>query len=161
MRRMFPVIAVIVLVSLGSALMLGQGTDPYVGTWKLNVAKSKFTGATVPKSEMRTVEAQGNGYKVIFDGVAADGSRIAFSLTSNLDGKPVPVSGVGIPGQADMAAVKRIDSHTTTTAMTKAGKPLATVRTVVSKDGKVTTQTTKGTDANGQPLNTVAVFDKQ
>jgi hypothetical protein len=32
---------------------------------------------------------------------------------------------------------------------------------VVSKDGKVMTITAKGTNANGQPVSDVLVFDKQ
>jgi hypothetical protein len=34
-------------------------------------------------------------------------------------------------------------------------------RSVVSKDGKVTTITINLTDANGKPISAVTVFDKQ
>lgn len=159
MKRIFTIIAVVVVALAGAGVMLAQATaNPFVGTWKLNLAKSKFTGAP-PKSETRTVEAQGNGLKVTYEGIAADGSAIAFSFTTNLDGKPVPF--VGTVAGADMFAVKRIDSNTYTGTATKAGKEVGTTRTVVSKDGKVTTITTKATDANGQPISDVAVWDKQ
>lgn len=161
MKRIFVIIAAVVVSLAVSGLTLAQGTDPRVGTWKLNLAKSQFTGTPAPKSTTRTVEAQGNGYKITYNGVAADGSPIAFTITSNFDGKPVPISGTGAASGADMAAIKSIDSHTETSTTTKAGKVVAHLRTVISKDGKVATQTVKGTDANGKPYTDVRVWDKQ
>ncbi|HTR47082.1 MAG TPA: hypothetical protein VMM16_06850 [Verrucomicrobiae bacterium] len=161
MKRILAIVAVVVVSLAVSSLMLAQDTDPRVGTWKLNLSKSNFAGMPAPKSETRTIEAQGNGYKVTYDGVAADGSPIAFTFTTNFDGKPVPFSGTGVAGGADMVAVKRIDSHTEASTTTKAGKVVATIRSVVSKDGKVTTQTRRTTDAKGQPITQVLVWDKQ
>ena len=161
MERIFPIIAVVVLALAGSALMFAQRPDPFVGTWKLNLANSKYTGAAAPKSDTLTFEAQGNGLRLTREGIAADGSRIAYSFATSLDGKPVPVSGSGIPGGADMEAIKRINCNTTTATYTKAGTVVATTRNVVSKDGKVMTITVKATNANGQPVNTVAAYDKQ
>jgi hypothetical protein len=60
-----------------------------------------------------------------------------------------------------MYAIKRIDSNHLTTTQTKAGKVVATSRTVVSKDGKVTTITAKGTAANGKAFSYVEVYAKQ
>ena len=48
------------------------------------------------------------------DGVAGDGSRIAYSYTTNYDGKDSAISGVGFPNGADTIAVKRVDANTTT-----------------------------------------------
>jgi hypothetical protein len=134
--------------------------DPWVGTWKLNVAKSRYTGMPAPKSETRTVVAQGNGYQVTYEGIAADGSRISYSLTSNLDGKDSPISGTA-PLGADTIATKRVDAYTITSVIKKAGKEIRTVVNAVSKDGKVTTQTGNGTNEQGQPISYTAVWDKQ
>jgi hypothetical protein len=161
MKRILAIVAVVVVSLAVSSLMLAQDTDPRVGTWKLNLAESNFAGMPAPKSETRTVEAQGNGEKITFNGVAADGSPIAFSITTNLDGKPVPFVGTGVAGGADTDAPKRIDPYTVTSTATKAGKVVARSRYVVSKDGKVTTQTRKTTDAKGQPITQVIVWDKQ
>jgi hypothetical protein len=163
MKRVFITIAVVVALALaGSSLLLAQGnTEVWAGTWKLNPAKSKFTGIPAPKSETRTVEAQGRALKFTFEGIAADGSRIAYSFTSDLDGKPVPESGSGTTNGSEMITIKLIDSNTTTSTATRAGKVVATNQTVVSKDGKTTTITAKGTSVNGQPTSTVTVWDKQ
>ena len=99
--------------------------------------------------------------KVNVEGVAGDGSRIAYSYVSNLDGKDSAISGVGAPGGEDTIAVKRVDANTTTSTAKKAGKVTATTRTVISKDGKVRTVTAKGTDDQGKPLSVTAVSDKQ
>ena len=100
-----------------------------------------------------TFEAQGNGAKVSVQGTAADGSRIAYSYRTNYDGKDSPISGTGVTFAADTNATKSIDANTTESTRKKAGKVVATLQTVVSKDGKVLTVTVKGTDANGQPVN--------
>jgi hypothetical protein len=135
--------------------------DPFVGTWKLNVAKSKYGAGQAPKSQTRTVVVQGKGIKVSFDGVAADGSRIAYSYTTNYDGKEGPITGTGQANGADTIAVKRVDAGTTTATLKKAGKVVSTTTGSVSKDGKTYTIDSKGVDANGKPRNVVSVYDKQ
>ena len=43
----------------------------------------------------------------------------------------------------------------------KAGRSLQTLTRVVAQDGKTMTVTSKGTNAQGQAMNNVVVFDKQ
>jgi hypothetical protein len=43
----------------------------------------------------------------------------------------------------------------------EAGQVVQTLTVVVSPDGKTTTATITGTNVNGQPVNTTAVYDKQ
>ena len=48
--------------------------DPFIGTWKLNVAKSKAPDPSLlPKSEVFKNVAQGNLIKTTFDGVDSQG----------------------------------------------------------------------------------------
>ena len=160
MKRLLLFATVFALSLVGSGLLLAQ-TDSSIGTWKLNVAKSKYSPGPPTKSQMRTVEAQGAGVKVSVEGVAADGSRVAYSYTTNYDGKDSPYTGVGTPSGADTVAITRIDANTVTYTGNKAGKVVQTGKAVVSKDGKVMTFTTKGTNAQGQPTNNVTVYEKQ
>jgi hypothetical protein len=160
MKRLFTFVTAVVLVLAGSGLVLAQ-TNPFVGTWKLNLAKSKYDPGPPAKSQTRTYEVQGDTLKVSFDGVGADGSHIAYGYTFKYDGKDYPITGSGTPGGADTIAVKRMDANTTDATVKKAGKVVLTTSAVVSKDGKVTTITGKGTNANGQPMNYVSVYDKQ
>jgi hypothetical protein len=158
MKRVFAVIAM-ALVASGS--LLAQ-SDPFVGTWKLNVAKSKYVNAPpAPKTETRTVEAQGTSVKISLDGVEMDGSRIGYSYTTKFDGEDSPVTGVGAANAEDTIALKRVDAYTFTATTKRAGKVIRTVRGVVSKDGKVTTLVAKGTDAQGRPASAITIWEKQ
>ena len=61
----------------------------------------------------------------------------------------------------DTIALKRLDAYTVNTINKKDGKRVQTSRIVVSKDGKTLTNTQKGTNASGQRVNNVLVFDRQ
>jgi hypothetical protein len=161
MKRLLVFATVVALSLVTSGLLLAQ-SNPNVGTWKLNPAKSKSSPAgLIPKGGTRTVTAQGDGAKYSYEGVAGDGSQTAYSFTTNYDGEYSAISGVGFPGGADTYAVKRVDANTFMGTGKKAGKVVGTNRTVVSKDEKVATITGKGTDAQGKPTITTTVWDKQ
>jgi hypothetical protein len=146
---------VFALTTLGAA----QSKDPFVGTCRLNVAKSKYTPGPVPKSVTSTYEAAGKGYKVSVRNEPPTGPLQEYSYTSNLDGTDAKVTGNN--PNADVVAAKRIDALTLELVQKKGGKVTTTQRNVVSADGKTRTVTTTGTDAKGQKVNNVAVFEKQ
>ena len=161
MKRLFTYATVVVLAVVSSGLLLAQ-SNPLVGTWKINLAKSKYSPAgTAPKSDTLTIQAQGDGVKISADRVNADGSRIATSYVTNMDGKYSAISGPGFPNGADTIAVKRVDANTSTGTGKKAGKVVYTRTMAVSKDGKVLTITAKGTDEKGQPTSSTTIWDKQ
>lgn len=142
-----------------AVLANAQSKDPFVGNWRLNPAKSKYTPGPVPKSTTSTYEAAGQGYKVSVRTEPASGPVQQWSYTSNLDGKDAPVTGNN--PNADMVAVKRIDANTLELVNKKGGTVTTTQRNVVSADGKTRTVTTTGTDGQGQKVNNVGVFEKQ
>jgi len=147
----------LVVVLAGTAL--AQSSDPRLGTWKLNLAKSTYAAGTAPKSVTFTSEAAGAGIKSTVDVVAADGTVEHWVNTANYDGKDYPL--VGTNSQADTAARTRVDANTVRMIYKKAGKVTATQISVVSKDGKTITITSTSTDAKGQTVKSVAVYDKQ
>ena len=142
-----------------AVLATAQSKDPFVGNWRLNVAKSKYSPGPPPKSQTTTYEAAGQGYKVSVRSETAAGPVQQWSYTTNLDGKDAPVTGNN--PNADMLAVKRIDANTLETVNKKGGKVTTTQRNVVAADGKTRTVTTTGMDGQGQKVNNVAVFEKQ
>ena len=155
---LFVSIAALSLVATGS---LSAQENHQIGTWKLNTAKSKFVNMAAPKNETRTVEAKGAGAKYSFDGVAADGSSITYTFTTNYDEKDAAITGAGFPNGADTIAVKRVSADSSTSTAKKAGKVVQRTTTVVSADGKVTTLTAKGTTAQGQATSSTTVWEKQ
>ncbi len=151
------------ILFLGAMVVFSQSgsaqADPSVGTWQLNVAKSKYDPGPAPKSNTITIEAAGQGVKVSTKGVDAAGNPTSTQYTTAYDGKDSPV----ITGSQDYDAVnfKRIDARTIEGTRMKAGKVVQTYSRVVSQDGKVMTITTKGTNAKGQKVNNVVVYEKQ
>ena len=133
-------------------------TDPQVGTWKLNVAKSKFSPGPVPTTATTTIEAVGAGTKVVVDQTLADGALRHWEFTTNYDGKDSPVTG---SPDTDMVARTLVNANTVETISKKDGKVMTTQRSVVSKDGLTRTVTTKGVNAKGEKMNNVSVYEKQ
>jgi hypothetical protein len=160
MKRSLLLIAVLVLTAVADRPMLAED-NPFLGTWKLNVAKSKFEGVTAPKSQTRTVAVQGNGVKYSFEGVGADGTPFAFSFVTYFDGTEAAITGNGIPAGADSITLKRISSHKIEGTLHKGGKDVGKVVAEVSKDGKVSTVKGKGKTADGKEYSTESVYDKQ
>jgi hypothetical protein len=147
-----------VAVALTVVALAGAAFAQSVGTWKLNLTKSKFTQGQAPKSTTLVYEASGEGIKVTVDQVPADGPAIHYAYTANYDGKDNPV--VGNPN-ADMAARTRVNATTTKLVNKKGGKTLSQVTIVESSDGKTLTITTAGKDGAGQNIDSVAVYEKQ
>jgi hypothetical protein len=145
------------LVALG-VHVAAQTADPLIGTWELNIAKSKYNSGPAPKNETRTYVVVGQDIKATSEGVDADGKPTSGQWTVNYDGKDRPATG---RPDLDALSVKRIDAFTAEFTQKKAGKVIATGTRVISKDGKVMTITTKGTNAKGQAFNDVEVFDKR
>ena len=159
--RMLTLVAVLALVGvLGVDIvsLFAQAADPRIGTWKLNAAKSKYDPGPPPQSLTVKVEPAGQGEKVTAEFVNADGSRTTTVYTANFDGKDSPLTGSQL---ANTVALKRVDARTTVRTDKKDGKVVQTLTRVVAPDGKTMTVTVKGTNAQGQPVNNVIVFDKQ
>jgi hypothetical protein len=152
------ILALGLILGAGIASLSAQASDPRIGTWKLNVAKSKYSPGPMPQSLTVKVEPAGQGEKVTAEFVNADGTRTTTQYTANFDGKNSPLTGSQI---ADTVSLKRVDARTTVRTDKKGDKVAQTLTRVVAQDGKTMTVTTKGTNAQGQAVNNVAVFDKQ
>jgi hypothetical protein len=143
----------LVLGSFASA----QDAAPGLGTWTLNVAKSKYTPGPTPKSGTVTFSAAGQAVKAVVD-VVSDTGKIHWEYTATLDGKPAPVTG---NPDGDMVVAKRTNPTTVETSYTLKGKPTTVNTRVVSADGKTLTVTTVGVNAQGQKVNNVQVFERK
>lgn len=128
------------------------------GTWKLNVAKSKYSPGPAPKGLTVKWEPAGKGVKLTAEGITPDGKPMSGGYTANYDGKDYPY--VGSP-LIDTVSLRRVDANTVERTDKKAGKVVQVLTRVMAKDGKSFTVTTKGTNAKGEPVHNVSVFDKQ
>jgi len=159
MKKLLGICTVFVLALFFLGSLIAQ-TDPFLGTWKLNVKKSKFAPGPPRKSETRIVVTGPSGMRVSVDRVNGDGSSQQFEYTTNLDGKGYPITGQG-PYDADAISANLTAPNTIQSTLTKNGKTVATATAIVSNGGKVLTITTKGTDAQGKHFTNVGVYDKQ
>jgi hypothetical protein len=134
-------------------------SNPFVGTWKLNVAKSKYSNGTPPQSSTTRIEPAGAGVKYIVDQVTATGEKQHWEFTCMYDGKDYPVTGANPNG--DTVALTRVNATTVRQLNKLKGKPTITQVAVVSADGKTRTLTATGTNPLGQVVNNVTVYDRQ
>ena len=88
-----PIVASVVACLAVMSVLLGAQADPAVGTWKLNLAKSKYVAGPMPKSTVVTIAAAGSGFHVIAKGEDAAGKPTGIEYTAMFDGKDSPVKG--------------------------------------------------------------------
>jgi hypothetical protein len=153
-RNLAGIIITVVVISILAARAMAAD-DPFIGTWKLNAAKSKST--QMPKSETIKCEALDNGLEII-DGIDPEGKAYHIEVPSILDGKDSPIKGFPY---LDMHSAKKIDANTILHVAKKAGKELENWQLTVSKDGKTLTWTGKAMSEKGQLYSGTFIYDKQ
>ena len=155
----------VVLVSLAALLAASptartQSTDPWMGTWKVNLAKSTYKPGPKPTvAGTVKMEPMTDGFKTTIDGTSPQGQPTHTETVGKFDGKDNPVTGAPTPNTT--AAYKRINGRTFEVMGKVDGKPTVTTRVVVSADGKSLTATQTGKNAQGENVNNVIVADKQ
>jgi hypothetical protein len=157
MRKSLLVALAVCVVALFSG-SVALAADNWLGTWKLNVDKSKASPGPVPKSLTLKFEATKDGTRLTSDGVSADGKPTHGTYTSKFDGKDVPWEG---NPEADTAVPKKIDDSSYENVWKKGGKVTITAKAVVSKDGKTLTISQTGKNVKGEAVNANVVFEKQ
>ena len=146
------------LTSASAAMAGGSDTDPVVGTWKLNLAKSTFAGIPPYKSQVRTYSQSARGLTLKMTTVSAKGKENTTQSTYQLDGRDHP--SMGNP-DFDSLSGMRIDSNTAEFTLKKSGKEVGKIRREVSKDGLILTINYVITNADGIQTAALTVFDKQ
>lgn len=149
------ILLTMVLCLVGLGLSFAQ--NAYMGTWKLNEAKSKIP-AGAPKNNTVVYEAAGENTKVTVDGVDGEGKATHNEWTGKFDGKDYPLTG---DPASNARSYKKMDDRTMDFANKRDGKVTVTGRLTVSADGKTRTVTVTGTDANGKKVTYTSVYDKQ
>lgn len=151
--------AILLLIVFVISVGLRAADDPRIGTWTINLAKSRFNPGPPPRSMTVRFEPWGDsGLKVTIDTVEANGEVTKHHYTANYDGKDYSVS--GDPGR-DTVALKRIDLYILEYTNKRAGKVINSYREVIAPDGKSRTITQKGMSSRGVLVDNEIVYDKQ
>ena len=161
-------VALMSLLALAAALpsaVAAQGSESLAGTWKMNVAKSKYDPPTLAmKGGTSTYTFSGTNVTLIAEQVNAKGQKVHTEYTATLDGADHPWKSTidGKPSTAqDALSFKKLDAHTYHVENKLKGKVTTTNHIVVAPDGKSRTVTITGTNADGQKVHNVVVYDKQ
>ena len=152
--------AIAVFAAQSAPSKSSPGTDEdrmLLGTWKLNVGKSKYRIGTPPKSQTRVYEPHEQGVKATITTVYADGRSTTVEYTANYDALEYPVTGTQ---DVDTIALKKVSSRTAEAVLSHAGKVMATARGVISEDGSTLTIEYQG-ELLGERVDYTAVYDKQ
>ena len=154
----------IALLVVALTPIAAQG-DPFDGTWKLNVAKSKMQPTTASKSEIIRYRITGDEEAFVSEAVTIEGRAESIKYTAHDDGKPYPFT-ITLDGKVTnpgaMTMVKKIDARTRERYNVREGKPVLASRRVVSPDGKTMTITIVRIDAQGrETVNEVRLLEKQ
>ena len=150
---------IISLMALATVLFAGPAfaADPIVGTWKLNVAKSKFGTGQEMKASTRVYSEANGVYTLDQKLTGADGKEISYRVQYS-DGKDVKQD---TSGPLDTTHAKKIDANTWDFELKKDGKVVGHVHRVVSADGKTLTVHNTGMMISGVTGDQTLVFDKQ
>lgn len=154
MRRPFIVIALFAVTG-----MVAQGADPFVGTYRLNSAKSTMTGDVPAAALTLVITEEGDNLVVATNGKRTDGTAIASKLAVPKKGGDVRVL-EGAPSY-DSAKATRTAPDTVQVVTLMKGKEGVRVQITLSPDRKVITRTIKGTNAQGKAVDGVSVLERQ
>jgi hypothetical protein len=171
MRQTFGTTLLLLAVAIG----VSSGADNSLGTWRINVEKSRAATKALTETERAaaralsgtsatlkngtvTREAADGGVKLTNHAEMSDGTTRHSTFVAKYDGKEVAITG---NNQFDRIAVKQVDANTFTDERRKSnGSATAIGQTAISDGGKTMTVTLKIT-AQGTAYTVVYVFDKQ
>jgi hypothetical protein len=152
---MFYKILGITLITCG--LLAEAPPDPILGTWTLNLARSRFNPGPAPRSQTRTYRETPQGIQVTIRTVARDGTTATVEFPEKYDGKDYPVKGSEI---ADALTLVRINDYQAEAAMKHAGRVVATASRRITDEGKTLIINLNQPDVE-HPVNNELVYEKQ
>ena len=153
---------VLVLVALlVFAASTAPAQNPWIGTWKANLAESVFGVNPPPKSIEFTWSQEPDG-RLKFAGkrVLATGETIQYTYTCRCDGDEVPMLGWPEAGRT-ITVIMSTDLMSGIWLTKRDGKIANMGLSVISADGKTLIQTSRWKDQKGRQGNTRIVFERQ
>ncbi len=130
-----------------------------MGTWTVNLAKSKYNPGPPPTSTVSVWEPQlGGAAKNTIDLVDAAGKTSRMELITTFDGRESNYKGAAEP---TTRAYTRIDDLTYLYVERVNGTVTTTNKITIAPNGKTRVQETKGTGPDGRAINNRVTWDRQ
>jgi hypothetical protein len=135
MRRLKLLLSVAALICSLSVL---AANNPFLGTWKVDLTKSK--ASNMPSANLTVlIEPNGeDGVRISEDYVGTMNTPRHVTRACKFDGKDYPVTGWTQP--AGTEAIRRMDSRTWEVTRKSEGKVIERYHAVVSSDGNTLTE---------------------
>jgi hypothetical protein len=160
---------IVILAAIFAMPAFGQGVDPLIGSWKLNLEKSTSTAGVLPAAGTPAPLAGGPPFKSLTLTWSGEGQNF-IDTVEGVDAQGQPFKGVLrhiYDGMHQATGSQDFDSIT----YTRIGNTINYVRFKQSKavgvgqivmvPGKTITITGEDIDVNNQPHRTVGVYDRQ
>ena len=130
--------------------------DLLLGSWQLDLGKSRYIPGPPPRGETRTYVRDKDGMKGTIRRQRDDGREEVIEYRADFD-REYPVMGTEA---YDTIRLKRIDAYTAEAVLSHAGRVFGTARRMVSADGRTLTITFRQEDRGILESNT-AVYRKK
>jgi len=158
MRRLLSALLGSAIVFAATPVLTGQttpGERALLGTWKLDLSKSKYFPGPAPLSETRIYTADGEGVQGVINRVYADHHAEIIEWRANYDREQAVT---GTPAY-DAITLKKLDDYTSVSTLSHAGVVFGTARRVISTDGRTMTITFERKTAEDTVRN-IAVYSR-
>jgi hypothetical protein len=143
------------LFSLAGTL---SAADVFIGTWKMNPAKSKYKEGAPPREQIATITISGGDMTVHVAAVTSDGRNTLVYYSIPAEG------GVGKMSETSPAydgiSGKHIGPNEREITRWKAGKAVFTARSTITADGNTMYTFSKGISPTGKPVDAAIVYDR-
>ena len=152
------VVALVATSGVLDAFQLRATAEPppqLIGSWRLNVARSKYSPGPPLRSETRVYTKGADGVKGVVSRVYGDGRAERFEYLANF-GKDMMVTGIE---EYDSVTLRKVDDLTSDAVLSHAGIVYGVARRVISADGKTMT-ITFDRKSSETPVHNVAFYDK-
>jgi len=140
-----------------------QASDPFMGTWRLNLDKSKFPGPPPALPYIVTFEQNRDGsiLGIVYALDEKDARTAVARMTYRYDGRDYRDFDVVKNVPTNALAFTQIDRNTVdVTHKLNEGKLVFNERRTVSADGRTMTYVMTATDLRGQTVSVIQVFDR-
>ena len=148
-------VAVAVCFAADSACLAANAN---MGRWELESRKAQIKQGMAKSMTVTYAPSFPFRVKVTIEGVDAKGAPFHNKWVGRFDGRDYPVSG---DPNSDMRSYTKVDDHTLTFLMKKAGRVVATGKIVVAPDGSMRTANAMAVNSKGKMVKSAAVCGLQ
>jgi len=153
--RFLPILGALLL---GVAPLNAQQANPLIGTWKINMAKSKFNPGSPPSTTSMNVYKPFGNNGITNDRTNSDGKGNTANFAMNFDGKDYPYKG---SLDRDTVSGKQLSPTLFVMAFKRKGETIQINYMLVSDDGKSYTNYSMITDSKKIVDQRAIVYDRQ